>query len=287
MSRVTTCRDASYVAAWTSLTPNGWCSNPSCVRVDAAMGAGARGPIRDDPAGFKAQAVRVSAAPLDSSMTLGRQVTAAVSPNLEFEFSTWPGRGLVRVTGTPYVVKSVRIGGVDGSDQGREFVQGAEVRDIEVRLTAGPPEVAGQIPAESCDLLEACAAVMFRQDPSKWQLAPVVSFGHVYARAAMARFASGILVIIFSVFWAHRAIATNHSFYLGAVCVGLGALAALLAFIARDVNEHYKPAQVTVAVGLLLMCPAHQSPYIAVLGLLAIVAAEISLLRTRSKVRVP
>ena len=83
--------------------------------------------------------ISVGASPIDFSGNPGPQPPGAVKDDLTFEFGTWPGVGRVRVGGLPrtWIVKAIRVNGIDATDKPIDFVPGKDVIGIEIELT-GP-----------------------------------------------------------------------------------------------------------------------------------------------------
>jgi len=80
--------------------------------------------------------MRVSALPVPVDGNPGPQRGGQGQPNLTFEFRTWPMPGRVRVMiqSPAWVVKAVRLNGVDITNKTIDFVQGEPITGIEIEL---------------------------------------------------------------------------------------------------------------------------------------------------------
>ena len=89
----------------------------------------------DRPA-FRPEDMTVAAAPVDFDGNPGPQRSGVVSPNLTFEFSTWPSVGKLRFyfASPGWAVESVSLGGVDVTDKPITFTEGKVVSGIEIML---------------------------------------------------------------------------------------------------------------------------------------------------------
>ena len=85
---------------------------------------------------FKSGDMTVAAAPVDFDGNPGPQRSGVVSPDLTFEFRTWPSVGKLRFyfASPGWVVASVRLGGVDITDKPITFTEGRVVSGLEIVL---------------------------------------------------------------------------------------------------------------------------------------------------------
>jgi hypothetical protein len=85
--------------------------------------------------------ITVSAAPLVSEGPAGPQRPGTVRADLTFEFRTWPGHGIVRIStpraaapGADRVSAIIRLNGVDVTKTGIDFQEGRNIAGLVVEL---------------------------------------------------------------------------------------------------------------------------------------------------------
>lgn len=88
-----------------------------------------------DRSALKPSAMNVSALPENFDGNPGPRLPATIRDDLSFEFETWPGTGKFRVTvPTAFLVKAVRLNGVDVTDKYIEFSEGQRIAAVEIEL---------------------------------------------------------------------------------------------------------------------------------------------------------
>ena len=93
-----------------------------------------------------------------------------VAEDLTFSLQAPPGRRQLQVIGLPagFAVRTVRVGGIDVTDDGIEFKPGTMVRDVEVELTNKVTSVSGLVTNQRGEPARDYTAVLFTQDSNRW-----------------------------------------------------------------------------------------------------------------------
>jgi hypothetical protein len=97
---------------------------------------------------------------------------AAVSPDGSFTLRGLSGLRIVRPMPVPpgWMLKEVRVNGVDVTDAGIEFKPGESVAGLEVVLTSKVTQVAGTVKTPSGAPVQDYTVVVFSEDPQRWAL---------------------------------------------------------------------------------------------------------------------
>ena len=119
-------------------------------------------------------AIRVSAAPVDGdgpAMMFGGG-GGTVKADGSFELKGSSGTRLLRTFNLPagWMLKEVRVNGVDVTDTGVEFKAGEALTDAEIVLTAKFTEVKGTVTAAGSQLAKDYTLAVFSDDPQRWTL---------------------------------------------------------------------------------------------------------------------
>jgi protocatechuate 3,4-dioxygenase beta subunit len=118
--------------------------------------------------------IRISAGPADQEgpIGFGGMSSGGLKPDGAFELKGLAGTRLIRAVNLPpgWMLKSVRVNGVDATDSGIEFKSGEAVSGIEVVLTARTTTVTGTATASDGSPLKDYTVVVFADDPELWRL---------------------------------------------------------------------------------------------------------------------
>lgn len=146
------------------------------VIVTTARGATATGRVSFDGAEPQSPAtIRVTTMAAEGGPTVVMPMMASGGPGTlkedgSFELRGLSGQRIIRASGIPagWMLKSVRVEGVDVTDTGYEFKPGANVAGIEIVLTSPGTNVNGTVTGASGQVVTDYTAVIFADDPSRW-----------------------------------------------------------------------------------------------------------------------
>lgn len=117
--------------------------------------------------------IRISAAPTDMDGAIGfGGASGALKPDGAFELKGVAGTRLIRALNVPpgWMLKAVRLNGVDVTDTGVEFRSGDAVSGLEVVLTARTTAVTGTVIGSDGALLKDYTVVIFADNGELWRL---------------------------------------------------------------------------------------------------------------------
>jgi hypothetical protein len=118
-------------------------SDVTNIRVTPIEMVRATGHLLVDPAArpsLQPSTIEVAASPVDFNGNPGPQRPGLVRDDLTFEFRTWPSVGYIRVfIGSPeWILKGVRLNGVDVTDKDIDFRPGQEISGLEIEVIRRP-----------------------------------------------------------------------------------------------------------------------------------------------------
>jgi hypothetical protein len=116
---------------------------------------------------LKVSTYDANAGPGISAVLLG--AGTSVAPDGTFELRGVSGRRMISVNGLPsgWALHSVRLAGIDATDEGVE-IQGEDVTDVEVVVTANPARIAGVVVGALQRPVAGAGVIVFPTDRSLW-----------------------------------------------------------------------------------------------------------------------
>ena len=120
------------------------------------------------------QSVRINTLPgsPEAAFGLGGATNAQVQPDFSFDF-TVPAAELVlraSILNQTWVLKAIRIGGVDITDTGVDLRGGRDINNLEVEFTNRPQEIGGLVTNARGEPLPQSSVLLFPQDRERWIL---------------------------------------------------------------------------------------------------------------------
>ncbi len=145
--------------------------------------ASVTGRVTVDPAeaaSLRSQALQVGVSPAVWDHVLGMQRPGLVRDDLTFEFKSWPGLMFVRMTSSrqEWMVKAVRLGGIDVTDSGIQFLSGKNVDGLEIQVTNVRQELSGGVTDVRGENAKQYTVVVFSQDQNRWSYDRYLALGH-------------------------------------------------------------------------------------------------------------
>ena len=117
--------------------------------------------------------IRISAAPIDMDGPIAfGQASSALKADGAFELKNVAGSRVIRASNIPpgWMLKAVRLNGLDVTDTGVEFRAGDAISGLEVVLTARTTAVAGTVSGKAGTLLKDYTVVIFADNPELWRV---------------------------------------------------------------------------------------------------------------------
>ena len=147
----------------------------SNIVIVTAKGGSAIGRITFEDGGKPSSitSIRVSAAPVDVDGPVGFAAgSGTVKPDGAFELKNVAGPRLIRVMNIPpgWMLKAVRLNGMDITDTGIEFRSGEAVSGLEVVLTARTTTIAGTVSGTAGTPLKDYTVVIFAENSDLWRM---------------------------------------------------------------------------------------------------------------------
>jgi hypothetical protein len=99
----------------------------------------------------------------EDMMAMAMSPPAPVREDATFEMKALPAG-----PSPSWLMKSVRVGGVDVTDTGVEFRSGDNIDDVEVELTAQVPSLSGTVTTSTGSAASDYTVIAFPQDPTTW-----------------------------------------------------------------------------------------------------------------------
>lgn len=125
----------------------------------------------DAATGANRPQVRLSWVP-KSAEAAAMSASAPAAMRSDFQFSlTVPAAEIglrANVGGQQWVLKAIRVGGVDVTDTGVDLRAAQDVRDVEIEITNRPPEVVVNITPSRTELQGGYTLLVFPEDRNRW-----------------------------------------------------------------------------------------------------------------------
>lgn len=144
------------------------------LQLVGAKPSSATGRIVVDPAAAAAlpQGLMLFPTPIEpGSMPMGGGPTR-MGDDGTFEMKAAPGRTRVNMGGAPgWVVRSIRLNGIDITDAGIEFKPNEDISGIEIEITNKLATITGLVTNARGEAVKEYSAIAFAQDREKWKIA--------------------------------------------------------------------------------------------------------------------
>jgi hypothetical protein len=117
--------------------------------------------------------IAVGPALLNGAPTPGSQGPGGtVKPDLTFVSQSWPGRGVILLQSLEpgWTIKSVRLRGVDVTDDGVNVLNGAGLTGLEVELTNRAPQISGVVTNAQGTPVGQYVVLLFPQNRQLWKV---------------------------------------------------------------------------------------------------------------------
>jgi carboxypeptidase family protein len=140
------------------------------LRLVALPLATLSGRIVVDPSTPPPRALSLMVTPEDQPMTRSTR-PEKVADNLTFRLTATPGRNRIVPTELPpgWMMRSVRVNGVDTIDDGFDVKPGEKITGIDVELTAKTAAITGLVKNTRGEPAKGCTLVIFPTDSRKWK----------------------------------------------------------------------------------------------------------------------
>jgi Carboxypeptidase regulatory-like domain len=142
------------------------------VMITTVKGGTATGRVTFDGPKPASMNVRVNSAPVDGDTPLPASFGGAtVKDDGTFELKGLSGQRMLRVSAPPgWIVRSVKLNGIDITDTGAEFKPGETTSGLEIELTSRSTSVTGTVTTNEGSILKDYTVVLFAEDSELWRL---------------------------------------------------------------------------------------------------------------------